>query len=391
MARHPTNVNTLTMTMHRTFRSRHLGAITAIAAIAAATLALLAGSALAPAHATGADAATAATSAAVLRQDTAPGLYELVHSPANHAVYVASTASTDGGAGGTVLELDERSLAVRRRIALPLKPYGLAIDTRAGMVYAGHTRDGAVSAIAIADGTVKGTLHHGARDEAGKPVHVRQIVVDEATGQVVLSGITDGGFLWVIDGRRWATERVIRHSDAPTAGLTLDAAGHRLFVSGTAAYAVFDTRSWQKLDTQRIPEKLQASDGKRRFLVNTALDAAGGRLFANQLNNGEGTLVFDLQTGAIVHTIATGDTPVGIRFNAQRNEVYVASRGSGTVSVVDAGSYAIKHRIALPAHPNTLALSPDGQTLFVSVKQPFAAKGQPAPLEQVVRIDLRAL
>ena len=122
-------------------------------------------------------------------------------------------------------------------------------------------------------------------------------------------------------------------------------------------------------------------DIRRRFLVNTALDSKSKRLFANQLNNSEGTLVFDLKTGAILHKIPTGYMPVGIRYNPIRNEVYVASRGSGYAKfVIDASSYAMKHTIELPVHSNTISVKPDGQQLYVSVKQPFQKKGSRSPL-----------
>ncbi|WP_157667165.1 YncE family protein [Alcaligenes faecalis] len=326
-----------------------------------------------------------------MRQDIAQGIYELVYSPGSNAVFVASSAEFSSQGGGAIYQLDPLTLAVQKTIALPLKPFALALDTRSNTLYAGHTLDGAVSAIDATTGTVKGTLHHGVNNAKGKAVHTRQIVVDEAAGQVIVSGVTDGGFIWVIDSKKFATERIIRDIDAPTAGLTLDAANHQLLVSGTAAYAVFDTRSWEQIRENRIPEKRDSSDARRRFLVNTALDSKSERLFANQLNNGEGTLVFDMKTGSILHTIPTGETPVGIRYNPIRNEVYVASRDSGTLSVIDATSYAIKHSIALPAHPNTVAVTPDGQRLYVSVKQPFAEEGRPAVLDQVVRIDLQAL
>ena len=328
---------------------------------------------------------------AVLQQDIAQGIYELVYSPLSDAVFVASTAELTSKGGGTIYQLDSTTLAIQKKIDLPFKPFALALDKRSNTLYAGHTMDGAVSAIDASSGTVKGTLHHGVQDAKGKAVHTRQIVVDEAAGQVIVSGVTDLGFLWIIDGKTFSTKRILRDIPAPTAGLTLDTANHKLLASGTAAYAVFDTQSWELIGENRIPEKLQASDVRRRFLVNTALDSKSERLFANQLNNSEGTLVFDLKTGAILHKIPTGYMPVGISYNPIRDEVYVASRGSGTLSVIDATSYAVKHSISLPVHPNTISVTPDGQVLYVSVKRPFAKEGEPAFIDQVARIDLQAL
>lgn len=64
---------------------------------------------------------------------------------------------------------------------------------------------------------------------------------------------------------------------------------------------------------------------------------------------------------------------------------------TGFVTVLDGQSYAIKRTIDLPVHPNSLALSPDGQTLYVTVKAPHGDK-HPAwrkdAKDSVVRIDL---
>ncbi|HBV8028675.1 TPA: hypothetical protein MD634_005230, partial [Klebsiella pneumoniae] len=45
---------------------------------------------------------------------------------------------------------------------------------------------------------------------------------------------------------------------------------------------------------------------------------------------------------------------------------------------------------ALPANPNSLLLSADGQTLFVTVKQPFNKDHSTKGPDSVVRIDLNA-
>lgn len=68
------------------------------------------------------------------------------------------------------------------------------------------------------------------------------------------------------------------------------------------------------------------------------------------------------------------------------------AEGSGAVTVIDGASYAVKRTIDLPVHPNSLAVTPDGATLYVTVKAPHSDK-HPAfrkdGLESVVRIDLR--
>ena len=68
-----------------------------------------------------------------------------------------------------------------------------------------------------------------------------------------------------------------------------------------------------------------------------------------------------------------------------------APHGTGAVTIFDATTYAIKRVIDLPVHPNSLALSADGRTLYVTVKV-ARDKTHPAWREDargsIVRIDL---
>ncbi|MGP2836015.1 YncE family protein, partial [Serratia nevei] len=72
----------------------------------------------------------------------------------------------------------------------------------------------------------------------------------------------------------------------------------------------------------------------------------------------------------------------------RRNEIYISQRESGNVLSLDATTYAVKQRWALPPNPNSLLLSADGQTLFVTVKQPFNKDHSTQGPDSVVRIAL---
>lgn len=73
------------------------------------------------AFAAGAAAATVAEpSARILRMEVAPALYELVYSPAQDAVFVASAGGFGEGAeAGRILRLDPRSLEKRAKSSCP--------------------------------------------------------------------------------------------------------------------------------------------------------------------------------------------------------------------------------------------------------------------------------
>ncbi|MGS9121480.1 YncE family protein, partial [Salmonella enterica subsp. enterica serovar Infantis] len=60
---------------------------------------------------------------------------------------------------------------------------------------------------------------------------------------------------------------------------------------------------------------------------------------------------------------------LAVLFNPTRNEAYVTHRQAGQVSVIDAKTYNVVKTFDTPTYPNSLALSADGKTLYVSVRQ----------------------
>jgi YVTN family beta-propeller protein len=79
-------------------------------------------------------------------------------------------------------------------------------------------------------------------------------------------------------------------------------------------------------------------------------------------------LVVQLDSGKIVHRVPTPNSIAAV-YNPARHEVYVTHRNARQISVIDANTYSLKHTIKTAAMPNSMVLSPDSKTLFVSVKQ----------------------
>jgi YVTN family beta-propeller protein len=69
-------------------------------------------------------------------------------------------------------------------------------------------------------------------------------------------------------------------------------------------------------------------------------------------------------------------------------EAYVTHRQAGKVSVIDAKSYKVVKTFDTPTHPNSLALSADGKTLYVSVKQKSTKQQEATQPDDVIRIAL---
>jgi len=56
--------------------------------------------------------------------------------------------------------------------------------------------------------------------------------------------------------------------------------------------------------------------------------------------------------------------------------------------VIDAKSYNVVKTFDTPTHPNSLALSADGKTLYVSVKQASTREKEATQPDDVIRIAL---
>ena len=95
------------------------------------------------------------------------------------------------------------------------------------------------------------------------------------------------------------------------------------------------------------------------------VDPAGGRLFVSNEDTGELSIV-DLETGAVVRTVAVGKEPEGVRLRPDRAAVYVTSESEHEVTVVDTTSGAVLSRIAVGWRPRDVVFSADGTRAYVS-------------------------
>ena len=85
---------------------------------------------------------------------------------------------------------------------------------------------------------------------------------------------------------------------------------------------------------------------------------------------------------------AAAPESLAVLFNPTRNEAYVTHRKAGEVSVIDGKSYKVVKTFKTPTHPNSLALSDDGKTLYVSVKQASSRQKEATAPDDVIRIAL---
>ncbi|EOU9537237.1 YncE family protein [Cronobacter dublinensis] len=330
--------------------------------------------------------ATFTTQAAeeMLRKPVGKGAYEMAYSPAEQALFVATSQSRKLDKGGVIYRLDPTTLEITQVIHNDLKPFGAAINTKTNTLWFGNTVNGAVTAVDAKTGEVKGrlVLDGRARSESVKPLQPRELAVDDATNTVYIGAVGNESEIWVVDGETLKKRAGITGLGKYSTGMALDADAKRLYTTNAdGEFITIDTATNQVLSRKKL-----ADDGKEHFFINLSLDAANHRAFVADSKQPQ-LRVVDTRTGEVTKVIDAPEA-LAVLFNPARNEVYLTHREAGSVSVIDAKSYAVTKTLKTPVHPNSLALSPDGKTLFVTVKQASSRQQEATSPDDVIRIAL---
>ena len=320
----------------------------------------------------------------MLRKAVGKGAYEMAYSQQENALWLATSQSRKLDKGGVVYRLDPVTLEVTQAIHNDLKPFGATINNTTQTLWFGNTVNSAVTAIDAKTGEVKGrlVLDDRKRTEEGRPLQPRELVTDDATNTVYISGIGKESVIWVVDGENIKLKTAIQNTGKMSTGLALDSKGKRLYATNADGELItIDTA-----DNKILSRKKLLDDGKEHFFINISLDTARQRAFITDSKAAE-VLVVDTRNGNILAKVAAPES-LAVLFNPARNEAYVTHRQAGKVSVIDAKSYKVVKTFDTPTHPNSLALSADGKTLYVSVKQKSTKQQEATQPDDVIRIAL---
>ncbi|MBA8267641.1 YncE family protein [Escherichia fergusonii] len=320
----------------------------------------------------------------MLRKAVGKGAYEMAYSQQENALWLATSQSRKLDKGGVVYRLDPVTLEVTQAIHNDLKPFGATINNTTQTLWFGNTVNSAVTAIDAKTGEVKGrlVLDDRKRTEEVRPLQPRELVADDATNTVYISGIGKESVIWVVDGENIKLKTAIQNTGKMSTGLALDSKGKRLYTTNADGELItIDTA-----DNKILSRKKLLDDGKDHFFINISLDTARQRAFITDSKAAE-VLVVDTRNGNILAKVAAPES-LAVLFNPARNEAYVTHRQAGKVSVIDAKSYKVVKTFDTPTHPNSLALSTDGKTLYVSVKQKSTKQQEATQPDDVIRIAL---
>jgi len=176
-------------------------------------------------------------------------------------------------------------------------------------------------------------------------------------------------------------------------GLTINADGSRLYVAlnQTHEVGVIDTatRAVTRVKVGIYPyTAVISADGRKVYVSNWGGKVPG----PSDFTDGQNPVVVDRRTGipttgtvsvldtasnAIVKHIDVGLHPTGMALSPSGDRVYVTNANSDTVSVIDTATDTMAKTLAvgergpeqpqqLGSSPNAVAVSPDGQTVFVA-------------------------
>ncbi|HBH8714794.1 TPA: YncE family protein [Escherichia coli] len=320
----------------------------------------------------------------MLRKAVGKGAYEMAYSQQENALWLATSQSRKVDKGGVVYRLDPVTLEVTQAIHNDLKPFGATINNTTQTLWFGNTVNSAVTAIDAKTGEVKGrlVLDDRKRTEEVRPLQPRELVADDATNTVYITGIGKESVIWVVDGENIKLKTAIQNTGKMSTSLALDSKGKRLYTTNADGELItIDTA-----DNKILSRKKLLDDDKEHFFINISLDTTNQRAFITDSKAAE-VLVVDTRNGNILAKVAAPES-LAVLFNPARNEAYVTHRQAGKVSVIDAKSYKVVKTFDTPTHPNSLALSADGKTLYVSVKQKSTKQQEATQPDDVIRIAL---
>ena len=149
--------------------------------------------------------------------------------------------------------------------------------------------------------------------------------------------------------------------------VTVDGAGHRLYVTRGDHLDILDTATGKQLGTI----------GGLHGIHGVALDTAGKLGYISD-GGGNAVVVFDRATLATVATIPAGTGPDGIIFEPATGTVWAFNGRSKDATVIDASTGKVVATIALPGRPEAPAVDGAG-TVYDNIEDK----------SEIVRLDAR--
>jgi len=220
---------------------------------------------------------------------------------------------------------------------------------------------------ALSDGSV--LLANGWRlAPAGRPLRTGTLPLnlvvspDGRYAVVTNNGVTRPTFT-VIDIASW-TIKSTTPIDAAWLGLVFSPDGARLYSSGAAQNNVQEYTFADGVITRARTFALPASAGES-FAGGLAISRDGKTLFVTRVFAMTLSAI-DVASGTVTRTVQLSSEPYTALTSADGRYVYVSMWGGAAVQIYTADSLGLIAELPSGDHPNAMALSNDGQRLFVA-------------------------
>ncbi len=277
----------------------------------------------------------------------------LVVDPQGPAAFVANYQA------GTVSTLDTLRPRVVQTTPVGAGPAAPAVDAHDGQLFVANSDSGTVSALTLRTGTLRRTIRVGpypvalAVVGAGAATHL----FIGALGPVDAAGAVGArGSVTMIDAHAGIVLRHISVGAHPTALAVDRRAGRVVVLSGSGATLL-------AADSGRVPHRTTVAPS-----LAIAIDARTGRAFAVGADNA--VRLLDTRTGALLRTVSVGENPRSVGVDERAGRVFVTVRGPldavgqprqrGHVVVLDATTGVLVAAVRVGKGPDALAV--DGRT-----------------------------
>jgi YVTN family beta-propeller protein len=167
---------------------------------------------------------------------------------------------------------------------------------------------------------------------------------------------------------------------AGPAGIAIAPNGEAAYVTDAGSSPIGTTVTPINLKTDKPLTPITVGSGPQGIAISpdgsTAWVSLAGAVVSGQSGAvGSSVVSIDLETRAVSAPITVGNAPLAVAISPDGQTLWVANSYSGSVSPVDTANRTAGTPIAVDGAPDALAVSSDGQTVYVADESSSVAKG----------------
>ena len=273
---------------------------------------------------------------------TSRGLYQTAYSPKTGKLFATSAVGRPPVKESELLRLNPETLEVEARVTpaeAPARPdgsawglyalYGLGLDDANGNIWTTNTRQDTIAVYRQSDLSLVKQFPPGA------VTHARDVAVDEERGRVYISTARGASTLEVFDAKTLehvGTVALVSKTEGKEfvpMSLELDPVNDRLYTVSMPSdeWAAVDLPTSEVAYVGPVPGAKGAS--------GVAFDPQTNRLYVASQQS-DNLVILDTTTNAVVADVPVGATPLNAAFAPTTRLSYVATRGAGTIAILNA-------------------------------------------------------